>query len=394
MKILKNIILSFIVICSLDANWEYVNTYTGDTTIYSISESFNFEGNEYFIHDFPMFVHSAMGWDGSFCPHEIYVLDTLHNYTYTWFDFNNAVGDTFQYFDSTGNIHHEFFVISDSAIVITPTDTFENCIQLWYFVPPVFDTDWFFWFYPGVGIVKFSGAWFPELVLTNSDLINVSDIDYSISVDQTAYELGDTIHWNVKMINQSADTLQFDDQGTGHFFDWKIIDSTGAFVDGWVFIDCVYVFTLPPGDSLVEDFTATIFDSWFDYYGEGQYFGLMKPWYNYDSLEFDSVEFYVFEELSVTDQSPLFPVQYKLFSPYPNPFNPTTAIRFLVTPNQKTTLRIFDINGRLVDELVNGELVTGEHKIVWNAGNQPSGVYFVRLESGNLIETQKVLLIK
>ncbi len=99
------------------------------------------------------------------------------------------------------------------------------------------------------------------------------------------------------------------------------------------------------------------------------------------------------EVIGVDDENQI-PKNFKLFSPYPNPFNPTTAIRFLVTPNQKTTLRIFDINGRLVDELVNGELVTGEHKIVWNAGNQPSGVYFVRLESGNLIETQKVLLIK
>ncbi len=99
------------------------------------------------------------------------------------------------------------------------------------------------------------------------------------------------------------------------------------------------------------------------------------------------------EVIGVDDENQI-PEIFKLQKPFPNPFNPSTTIRFSATPNQKTTLCIFDITGRLVEELVNGELVTGEHEIVWNAGNQPSGVYFVRLQSGNNIETQKVLLIK
>jgi len=48
----------------------------------------------------------------------------------------------------------------------------------------------------------------------------------------------------------------------------------------------------------------------------------------------------------------------------------------------------------LVETLVNGNLQAGEHEIVWNAGSQPSGVYFVRLQSGEFVQNQKVIMLK
>jgi hypothetical protein len=48
----------------------------------------------------------------------------------------------------------------------------------------------------------------------------------------------------------------------------------------------------------------------------------------------------------------------------------------------------------MVDELVNGEMVNGEHKIIWNAEGLASGVYFVKLENGKKYQTQKLLLLK
>ena len=99
------------------------------------------------------------------------------------------------------------------------------------------------------------------------------------------------------------------------------------------------------------------------------------------------------EDLDVEIENPL-PSNFKLHQPYPNPFNPTTTIRFSVAPNSKTSLQLFDITGRLVETLVSGKLVSGEHEIVWNAGNNPSGVYFVRLESGEFVKNQKVVLLK
>ena len=99
------------------------------------------------------------------------------------------------------------------------------------------------------------------------------------------------------------------------------------------------------------------------------------------------------EVISVVDDTPL-PQNFKLYQPYPNPFNPTTTIRFSVEATHASLLQIIDITGRLVEILVNDEMVPGEHEIVWNAGRHPSGVYFVRLESGEFVENQKVVLLK
>ena len=100
------------------------------------------------------------------------------------------------------------------------------------------------------------------------------------------------------------------------------------------------------------------------------------------------------EDLRASEKSS-FPSQFRLFPVYPNPFNPTTTIRFnLVEIQSKVTLHILDITGRVVDELVSGELGTGEHELVWGAAGQSSGIYFARLQSGSKVQSQKLILIK
>ncbi len=79
---------------------------------------------------------------------------------------------------------------------------------------------------------------------------------------------------------------------------------------------------------------------------------------------------------------------------YPNPFNPKTTIRFTLGARHTSQLRIFDISGGLVDNLINDELNPGTHEFVWNAKDQPSGVYFVQLSIGESVQTQKVILLK
>jgi len=57
-------------------------------------------------------------------------------------------------------------------------------------------------------------------------------------------------------------------------------------------------------------------------------------------------------------------------------------------------LQIYDITGRVVETLVMGDLVAGKHKVVWDASGFSSGIYFVRLESGTVVQTQKIVLMK
>jgi hypothetical protein len=96
--------------------------------------------------------------------------------------------------------------------------------------------------------------------------------------------------------------------------------------------------------------------------------------------------------VSIDDE--FLPHAFKLNEPFPNPFNPTTAIRFSVAATHASLLQVFDITGRLVETLVDGGLQSGEHEVVWNAINQPSGVYFIRFMSGMKTQTRKVLLLK
>lgn len=83
-----------------------------------------------------------------------------------------------------------------------------------------------------------------------------------------------------------------------------------------------------------------------------------------------------------------------LFKNYPNPFNPSTTIRFSIKTRLTASLQIYDINGRLIDTLLDGMIEPGNHKIQWNASNYSTGIYFVTLASGIQVQTQKLILLK
>ena len=91
------------------------------------------------------------------------------------------------------------------------------------------------------------------------------------------------------------------------------------------------------------------------------------------------------------------PMTIKLSAPYPNPFNPSTTIEYEVpSGGMNINVSIYDIRGRLVVELVDGFHASKieSYKIIWNAHNISSGIYFVRLKSDLNTQVQKISLIK
>ena len=88
------------------------------------------------------------------------------------------------------------------------------------------------------------------------------------------------------------------------------------------------------------------------------------------------------------------PTEYKLFPAHPNPFNPETTIRFTVPKLSGVKLSIYDIQGRLVETLLNKELLSGEHSVKWNATELSTGIYFVFLETAGKKEMQKIIYMK
>ena len=90
------------------------------------------------------------------------------------------------------------------------------------------------------------------------------------------------------------------------------------------------------------------------------------------------------------------PETFTLYPAYPNPFNPVTTIRFDIPEGAANllSLRIFDINGGLVETLMDGQREPGIYTVQWDGSDQPSGVYFSRLESGSTVAVRKLILLK
>ncbi|MCK9280523.1 MAG: T9SS type A sorting domain-containing protein [Melioribacteraceae bacterium] len=86
--------------------------------------------------------------------------------------------------------------------------------------------------------------------------------------------------------------------------------------------------------------------------------------------------------------------EYTLKQNYPNPFNPTTEIMFTLPRSGHVSLKVYDLLGREVVTLVNKELSGGSHKIIFDASNLSSGIYFYRLQNGNYSQTKKMILVK
>jgi len=89
------------------------------------------------------------------------------------------------------------------------------------------------------------------------------------------------------------------------------------------------------------------------------------------------------------------PAQFNLTQNYPNPFNPTTTIEFTLSENSNVSLKIFDVLGREVAALVDGEMKSGIiHQVQFDASKLSSGLYFYRLDAGTNSQVKKLVLMK
>ena len=118
-----------------------------------------------------------------------------------------------------------------------------------------------------------------------------------------------------------------------------------------------------------------------------------------DIPSWESNGLFIVESMSIRE---ITPEKYSLTSVYPNPFNPSTTVSFTIPELSVVTINVFDITGRKITELMSGSMAAGYHNLTWNAGNQSSGIYFVKMiarssigeVNGEFIQTQKLILAK
>jgi murein tripeptide amidase MpaA len=96
---------------------------------------------------------------------------------------------------------------------------------------------------------------------------------------------------------------------------------------------------------------------------------------------------------SVNDNA-ILPSTWNLHPAYPNPFNPSTTIRFDVANTSAVKLVVYDLLGREVTSLVDGNLTVGKHQRVLDLNNSPSGIYFIKMDAEKYSSVQKVVLLK
>jgi endoglucanase len=93
-------------------------------------------------------------------------------------------------------------------------------------------------------------------------------------------------------------------------------------------------------------------------------------------------------------ESPSSPTEFFLGQNYPNPFNPSTLISYQLPANTHAELKVFDVIGREIETLVDERQDAGDHAVLFNAANLPSGVYFYSLQAETYLDIKKLLLLR
>ena len=93
------------------------------------------------------------------------------------------------------------------------------------------------------------------------------------------------------------------------------------------------------------------------------------------------------------------PMQFSLHQNYPNPFNPVTTLRYAIPENGLVTITIYDMLGREVKTLINQTQDAGYRSVIWNATNDygnpvSAGIYLYQIQTGEYLQTKKMVLLK
>jgi hypothetical protein len=145
-----------------------------------------------------------------------------------------------------------------------------------------------------------------------------------------------------------------------------------------------------------EDFETTAFIPGFGTTSEPKHYsftdnnvsGFLK--YRLKQIDFDGS----YEYSKIIEVQSLINFSFELQQNYPNPFNPITKIAYKLPLESSVKLTLFNSIGETIEILVNEIQSAGKYEAVWNAESYPSGVYFYKLEAGDFVEVNKMILMK
>ncbi|HAY32820.1 MAG TPA: hypothetical protein DCY06_01685 [Bacteroidetes bacterium] len=213
---------------------------------------------------------------------------------------------------------------------------------------------------------------FYDLLLTNENRMFAVGGDFEYGA-QFILSTNSGVNWNYTNLAYFGQAESIDFRTKNEI--WMPLGFSGA----WAFSnDTGYNWTTFPATDNVSLNSVTFIDSLHGW-AVGNFGAILK---------------YVHNLVSVTPDENSIPGEYFLSQNFPNPFNPSTVIKFSIPNSGKTELKVFDSKGSEVKELLNENLSAGSYEFRFDAAGLPSGVYFYTLLTPDFNATKKMILIR
>ncbi|MEE8186744.1 MAG: T9SS type A sorting domain-containing protein [Nitrososphaerales archaeon] len=223
----------------------------------------------------------------------------------------------------------------------------------------------------------------------NDSTVVLDSIAYRISTDRTRYSMTDCcIPVKFEYSNTTDDTLHLV-SGSGNIVLMSFSDSLGNEFMHYVYGGTSHYYIEPLDTLMFSDTASSGVIEW----RPGTYTARGKPDIWNTVLPYAEVTVFIGGFISVGDVSK-FPQHFAFHQVYPNPFNPTTTIESSMPRAAFVTLTVYDVMGRKVETILKQHMEAGYHTLQWNATDVPSGIYFIRMVSGDFSQVRKAMVLR
>ncbi len=235
-------------------------------------------------------------------------------------------------------------------------------------------------------VVNGTGSVPSPTIVPTSDVADLSDGD--LSAEQWESVL--ITYSNITVTDENADGNAGNDEGSGgsrNFGEMLVADNGGV---------STRVELQDGNNDYNNDWNASLDDSPFRIFTWNT-FSSLTGILNYSFGNYKLIprtnEDFVGWVTDVNDEN-ITPLKFGLKQNYPNPFNPSTTIEFTLPQNNFVTLKIYNVLGEEVSQLLNKEISAGSHQVQFDASSLTSGIYFYRISAGQFVSVKKMILLK
>ncbi|MBL0061523.1 MAG: T9SS type A sorting domain-containing protein [bacterium] len=221
--------------------------------------------------------------------------------------------------------------------------------------------------YVSAGSINSPSGYYVHLVAYSEPRLPVFAIDNNI--DFESVEIGEESVRQIEIINPGDSVLVQAITLPGGF-------STNTTTPFWIHFDETETMSVTFAPTHVSSFVDTVYVS---YDGPGSPI---------------RIAVWASGTMPVSENGNSTPESFALLPAYPNPFNPSTSLTFTVAHESDVQLNVFNVQGRLVSEVVHRSFAVGQHSVNWSCAECASGIYFATMNVGTFTASQKLLLLK